>query len=163
MRRFSAWYLQHGFTFVELMMTLAIMGVLALVAVPMAQVTVQRQKEHELRMALITVRDALDAYKRASEQGRILLKIGESGYPPNLNVLVDGVIDQRSPTRQKLYFLRRLPTDPMGQELPGNSGANWGLRSYSSSADAPAEGADVFDVYSRSDKVGLNGVAYFRW
>lgn len=154
---------QFGFTFVELMMTLAIMGVLALVSVPLAQYVNQRQKEHELRTALIEIRAALDAYKRASEQGRIQLKIGESGYPPSLNALVDGVVDQRSPIRQKLFFLRRLPSDPMATNSSGDPAASWGVRSYSSSADEPLEGADVFDVFSRSTKVGINGVPYSRW
>jgi len=152
-----------GFTFIELMITLAIMAVLVMVAVPMAQVAVQRQKEHELRAALSEIREALDAYKRASDQGRITLKLGESGYPKSLDMLVDGVDDERSPGKQKLYFLRRLPPDPM--EAGGNMKASetWGLRSYLSPPDEPSEGEDVFDIYSKSEKLGLNGVAYRKW
>ena len=151
-----------GFTFIELMMTLAIMGVMVLVAVPLAQLTMQRQKEHALRTALAQIREGLDAYKRASDQGRIPMRLGESGYPKSLAALVDGVDDQRSPSRQKMYFLRRIPADPMagsGQE-PEDS---WGLRSYASPPDEPSEGEDVFDVYSRSDKQGLNGIPYRQW
>ncbi len=155
---------QSGFTFIELMVTLAIMSVLVLVAVPMEQVVVQRQKERDLRMALAQIREALDAYKRAADQGRIIVKLGESGYPKSLEQLVDGVEDQRSPVKQKMYFLRRLEPDPMA---PGGAATKpaetWGLRSYASPADNPAEGDDVFDVYSKSDKVGLNGVPYRKW
>lgn len=152
-----------GFTFVELMVTLAIMAVLVLVAVPMAQIAVQRQKEHALREALSDIRAALDAYKRAADQGRITVRLGESGYPKALGDLVEGVDDQRSPSRQKLYFLRRLPADPMDANGASQPAQSWGLRSYASPPDAPSEGADVFDVYSRSEKVGLNGVPYKQW
>ena len=154
---------QRGFSFIELMMTLAIMGVLVLVAVPMAQVAVQRDKERDLRRALIQIREALDAYKRASDQGRILVKLGESGYPASLDELVDGVPDQRSPDQRNIYFLRALPRDPMVADTNSRPAETWGLRSYASPPDDPSEGADVFDVYSTSDKIGLNGVPYRQW
>jgi general secretion pathway protein G len=154
---------QVGFTFIELMVTLGIMAVLVTVAVPLLQINAQRQKERELRSALTEIREALDAYKRASEQGRIPMRIGESGYPQTLTQLVEGVEDQRSPTRQKMYFLRRVPADPMAPPEEKNPADTWGLRSYESPPDAPAEGEDVFDVYSRSDKIGLNGVPYREW
>lgn len=152
-----------GFTFIELIVTLAIMGVMATVAVPLAQLTMQRQKERDLRTALAEIREGLDAYKRAADQGRIVAKLGESGYPKTLEQLVDGVEDQRSPARQKMYFLRRLPRDPMSADLVVAPADSWGVRSYASPADQPEEGADVFDVYSRSDKQGLNGVPYRKW
>jgi general secretion pathway protein G len=161
----SGYACQHnsGFTFIELMMTLAIMAVLLLVAVPMAQITIQQDKERELRRALVQIREGLDAYKRAADRGRIAVKIGESGYPKKLEDLVDGVPDQRSPGRENLYFLRTIPRDPMYPDQTTKPAETWKLRSYASPPDEPAEGDDVFDVYSKSDKVGLNGVPYQKW
>jgi general secretion pathway protein G len=153
----------RGFTLIELLVTLAIMAVLALVATPMLQLAVQRDKERDLRLALTQVREAIDAYKRAAEQGRIMLSAGDSGYPKSLEDLVKGVPDVRSVNKQNLYFLRRLPADPMTSGADVKPEQTWGLRSYASSPDEPAEGADVFDVYSKSSKVGLNGVPYAKW
>ncbi len=152
-----------GFTFIELIITLAIMAIMVSVAVPLAQLTMQRQKERDLRTALAEIREGLDAYKRASDQGRIVAKLGESGYPKSLEQLVEGVEDQRSPARQKMYFLRRLPGDPMAGDSSAAPAQTWGLRSYASPPEDPEEGADVFDVYSLSDKQGLNGVPYRKW
>ena len=153
----------RAFTLIELIVTLAIMAVLVTVAVPLMQVSLQRERERDLRSAMTTIRDGIDAYKRASDQGRIPVRVGESGYPVALNQLVEGVVDQRSPSRQKIYFLRRLPQDPMVDPAQQTGDTNWGLRSYISPADAPAEGVDIFDVFSRSNKVGLNGVPYREW
>lgn len=153
----------RGFTFIELMVTLAIMAVLLLVAVPLAQVAIQREKERELRTALAQIREALDAHKRAAEQGRVTLKLGESGYPKSLDDLVEGVPDQRSPNKTKMYFLRRLPRDPFFPDPSAKPADTWGLRSYASPPDEPAEGEDVFDIYSKSEKLGLNGVPYKQW
>lgn len=152
-----------GFTFIELMMTLAIMGVLALISVPVAKYTLQREQEHDLRNALIEIRAAIDGYKRAAEQGRVEMQPGATGYPNSLDQLVDGVVDQRSPVRQKIYFLRRLPPDPFYSDKSVKAATTWGLRSYASPPDSPTEGRDVFDVYSRSIAIGLNGVRYSQW
>jgi len=145
-----------GFTLIELLITVAIVAVLASVAAPLAETTVQRGKEQELRRSLREIRTAIDAYKAAVDEGAIERKSGASGYPPSLAVLVEGARDARSPDEKKLYFLRRIPLDPV-------SGEQWGLRSYASPADDPEEGADVYDVYSRSADAGLNGVSYKEW
>lgn len=153
----------RGFTFIELMITLAIMATLAVVAVPMAQVAVQREKERGLRTALIEIREALEAYKRAADSGRIKLAATDSGYPKKLEELVEGVPDQRSPRKQAIYFLRRLPRDPFAVRQDVSAGDTWVKRSYASPPDNPSAGEDVFDVSSRSDKIGLNGVALKQW
>jgi general secretion pathway protein G len=145
-----------GFTLVELMITLAILALLASVALPLAEVTVQRNKEQDLRIALRQVREAIDAYKRAGDEGRIEKAPDTSGYPPTLAVLVEGVKDKVKNDESRIYFLRRLPADPMG-------GEEWGLRSYASPATDPKPGKDVFDVFSKSEMTGLNGVPYKEW
>jgi len=153
----------QGFSLIELMVTLALMAVLATLAVPMMQLAVQRQKEQDLRAALMQIREGIDAYKRAADQGRIIVKVGESGYPHSLEELVEGVPDAKSPSQQTLYFLRRLPRDPFHADTSAAPADTWAKRSYASPPDDPAEGADVFDVYSPSEVVGLNGVPYRDW
>jgi general secretion pathway protein G len=129
---------------------------------PLSELEVQREREAGLRSALREIRDAIDGYKTAADKGLIQRKVGDSGYPPNLRVLVDGVINQRKPTGEKLYFLRRVPRDPFAPtELVADD--NWDLRSYSSSADSPSAGDDVYDVHSRATGAGLNGLPYQRW
>jgi len=152
----------HAFTLVELMVTVAVVGLLASVALPVAQVSMQRAKEHELRMALREIRGALDAYKLAFDEGRIRARPGDSGFPPSLEALVEGVDDERDPQHVKIYFLRRVPRDPFAEtSLPAASA--WGKRSYNSTPEAPREGMDVFDVYSLAPGMGLNGVPYSQW
>jgi general secretion pathway protein G len=152
----------RAFTLVELMVTVAVVGLLASVALPVAQISLQRAKEHELRSALREIRGALDAYKVAFDEGRLRRSPGDSGFPPSLEALVQGVEDARSPERAKIYFLRRVPRDPFADtSLPAAGG--WGKRSYASTPEAPQEGADVFDVYSLAPGMGLNGVPYRLW
>lgn len=153
----------RGFTLVELMITVAIVGLLATAAFPLAEVASRRAKEQDLRLALRDIRDALDSYKAAYDQGRIERVVGETGYPPDLYALVDGVEDARDPGRSMIYFLRRVPRDPFFPDPSAPAEETWGLRSYASPPDAPRPGDDVFDVYSLSSRVGLNGVPYRDW
>jgi general secretion pathway protein G len=145
-----------GFTLIELLITVVIVALLASVALPLAQTTVQRNKEQELRRSLREIREAIDAYKLAGDEGLIERKADATGYPPTLAVLAAGVPNKRKPEDAKVYFLRRVPSDPL-------SGEPWGVRSYASPADAPQAGDDVYDVYSRADASGLNGVPYRQW
>lgn len=152
----------RGFTLIEMIIVVMIVGILASAAMPLAALHKRRAQEAELRLALRTLRTALDDYKRAWEAGRILKNTGDTGYPPNLTVLVQGVKDASVPESKKIYFLRSLPRDPLAD--PGLPAAQtWGLRSYASPPDAPQAGADVFDVHSRAPGMGLDGSAYRSW
>ena len=157
---------QKGFTLIELIVTVTIVAILASVAMPMLQMSVQRNKENDLRANLRQIREAIDAYKKAADEGRIKKSIEETGYPPNLEILVNGVLDEKDINKNKIKFLRKIPLDPMTiaadkntEDLPNN----WGLRSYASEASNPEQGADVFDVYSLSQQIGINGIAYAKW
>jgi general secretion pathway protein G len=153
----------RGFTLIELIITVAIVGILAMTAMPIIEVTAKRQKETELRAALREIRSGIDAYRRALDEGKLEKKVGESGYPHRLEELVQGVENIQDPDKGKLYFLRRLPRDPFADNPALMAAQTWGKRSYASPPDAPVEGADVFDVHSRSAGIGLNGIAYREW
>jgi general secretion pathway protein G len=154
---------RRGFTLVELLVTLAILGVLAVMTVPVAEVTIQRSKEQDLRHALREIRTALDAYKKAADEGDIETEADDSGYPPSLEVLVTGVPKKNDKKDGKIFFLRRVPRDPMSEQSDISNEATWGKRSYDSEADNPRDGKDVYDIYSRSEKAGLNGTPYKKW
>lgn len=153
----------HGFTLIELVITVAILGVLAMMAVPLLEMTAQRQKEAELRTALRQIRTAIDDYHQAWLDKKIEKIEGASGYPPELDMLAKGVPDITSPDRKAMYFLRRLPRDPFSTDPEATAAETWGKRSYASPPDDPQEGEDVYDVYSKSPGVGLNGVPYRQW
>lgn len=154
---------QAGFTLIELMVTVAIIAILATIAFPMAEVASQRSKEQELRHSLRQIRGAIDAYKQAVDEGRITKSMDQSGYPPALADLVEGVKDAKNPEGRKIYFLRSLPRDPMSNDDQATAEETWGKRSYASPPDDPQEGKDVFDVYSLSEGEGLNGIPYREW
>jgi general secretion pathway protein G len=153
---------ESGFTLIELLVTVTIVAILASVALPLSELSRQRVKEQELRHNLREIRTAIDAYKQAVDEGRVQRSLDQSGYPPKLSVLVEGVTDAKSPVIQKIYFLRRIPKDPFAEDAE-NGEASWGKRSYASPPDAPREGRDVYDVYSLSDRTGLNGIPYREW
>lgn len=154
-----------GFTLIELVVTLAILGLLASMAAPLVSLSMQRGKEQALQTALQSMREAIDAYHQAAIEGRITVSADTNGYPKSLDELVKGVSDLKDPNgKKKLYFLRRIPRDPMSQ-LAGNTPPEetWGLRSYQSPPDEPQPGDDVYDVYSLSEKQGMNGLPYRQW
>ena len=154
---------QTGFSLIELVVTIAILGLLASMAVPFAKLVQQRQKESELRYSLKQIRNALDAYKQAVIDKRVDVSADASGYPPDLDTLTKGVADKTKPDNSRIYFLRRLPRDPFASDQITDAAETWGTRSYKSPPDEPQAGDDVYDVYSRSDKTGLNGVPYREW
>lgn len=153
---------QRGFSLIELLVTLAILGVLASGAMSVGELVHRRAQEQELRSALRQIREALDTYKRLADAGRIRKAVDESGYPRTLTDLVDGLPELNTAVGARVVLLRRLPRDPLASpDLP--AAQTWGLRSYASDADNPRPGRDVFDVYSLSTRSGLNGRPYRDW
>jgi len=152
-----------GFTLVEIVITVAIVAILASAAVPLGELAVTRSREQDLRRNLREIREALDAHKQAWDEGRIARQPGDSGYPKSLDVLVKGVDDIKDPKKAKIYFLRRVPGDPFASDPGVSTAASWGRRSYSSPPDDPREGDDVFDVFSLAAGKGLNGRPYREW
>lgn len=154
---------QAGFTLIELLITATIVAILASVALPLAELNVKRTRENELRAALREIRNAIDAYKQAVDEGRVTRLADASGYPPRLELLVEGVEDARSPKKVKIHFLRRMPRDPLHPDAQTPAALTWGKRAYDSPHDAPQEGRDVYDVHSLSNAEGMNGIPYRQW
>ena len=152
-----------GFTLIELVITVAIVAVLASAVMPLNELVHQRAKEQDLRRALREVRAAIDAYKQASDEGRILKRVGESGFPKKLEELVEGVEDQKSPKKEKMYFLRRMPRDPFSVDSEKLAADTWGKRAYASPPDEPRDGEDVFDIFTLATGKGINGRPYKEW
>lgn len=145
---------EAGLTLVELIVTVAILAVLASAAIPLTRLTIKREKERELRRDLWEMRDAIDHYKDAAERNAFMTKVDSYNYPPDLQTLVDGVDVQG----KKVRFLRRIPVDPMtGKD-------DWGERSMQDDPNSDSWGGqNVFDVYSKSDGTALNGTKYNTW
>jgi general secretion pathway protein G len=151
----------RGFTFIELLVVTTILLILASAVMPLARVSMQRQREAELRRNLREIRTAIDKYKDAVDAGMIAsfdVKAGTEGYPPTLETLVEGVTKAGDATGIKLKFLRRIPIDPMTKST------EWGMRAYGDKPDSTAwGGGNVFDVYTKSDGKALDGTKYKDW
>ena len=153
----------RGFSLIELVVTVMIVAILASVAMPVTELVSQRNKEQELRLALREIRGAIDAYKKAYDTGHMLPILGNSGYPPDLDVLAEGVEDIKNPKNEKIFFLRRVPRDPFNTDSTLEPGETWGKREYKSDPDDPQEGDDVYDVYTQNEGKSLNGTYYRDW
>lgn len=153
----------RGFTIIELLVVMAVLGILAAAIMPLGETLLTAQRERDLRLALREIRGAIDDYKRAVDQGSVTTASGESGYPANLKVLVEGTPDTRPQGRGRMqYFLRQIPRDPFADaRLPAEQ--TWRLRSYASSPNKPVAGADVYDIHSSSDGIALDGTPYAKW
>ena len=151
----------RGFTFVELLVVCTLLLILAAAIMPMAKVTVQRQREGELRRARREMRTAIDKFKEAADNGQISMfdmKTGSEGYPPDLETLVEGVSVVGDASGRKLKFLRRIPIDPM------TNSAEWGMRSYQDKPDATSWGGqNVYDVHTKAKGTALDGTKYIDW
>jgi len=152
-----------GFTLIELVVTVLIVAILATGAIPIIQLTVQRNKETELKQALRQIREAIDLYKKAVDEGKIKKFLDQNGYPPNLEVLEQGVVNQADAKGKVIKFIRKIPRDPMNNDPEIKPVETWAIRSYASDAGAPSEGADVYDVHSRSIKKAIDGTLYNTW
>ncbi|WP_191489550.1 prepilin-type N-terminal cleavage/methylation domain-containing protein [Pseudomonas sp. FEN] len=152
-----------GFTLIELLLALALLATLATVAYPLTALVGKRERELDLQRSLREIRRAIDAYKEATDDGRVDSSLSSSGYPPSLEALVEGVVDKKDLGGKKIFFLRRIPRDPVCECPDQPAEKTWRLRSYKSTAEDPAEGEDVFDISSTSQREGLNGTPYNQW
>lgn len=153
----------YGFTLIELLVALVLLALLVSSAAPLMQLSAKRNKEQALQKALWQIRDAIDAYKQAVDDGLIKGSIDQSGYPQSLQQLVMGVENTNDPNKKKIYFMRSIPRDPFATDNTVAAEDTWGKRSYSSSFEKPVEGEDVYDVYSLSPEMGINEQPYSEW
>lgn len=159
----------RGFTFIELVITLALVGLLSMLALPLYEVTATRMKESELRQALRIIRSGIDSYKAATDAGSLGREAGESGYPPSLEKLTEplDLLGKRdlsgSVSSRRMTILRQLPRDPFNTDPEIPAPLTWNTRAYASRVDDPQPGDDVFDVSSKSSRIGLDGTPYSSW
>lgn len=150
-----------GFTFIELIVSLALLALLASVVIPISDLASRHSKEKELKKALTEIRSAIDEYKIASDKNEIPMKYKTpSGYPPNLSVLTGISTEDGTKTHR---FLRKIPSDPFTGDKTLPPEQTWGIREFLSEVDNPKKGDDVYDIYSLSTKKGSNGVVYREW
>ncbi len=157
---------KKGFTLIEVLVTLAILAILAAAIMPLAKIAVKREKEIELRRNMRIIREAIDAYKKLADEKKIEVEEDSEGYPPDLEILVKGVEIKEQEGDEKgkktgpkiIKFLRRIPRDPM------TDSADWGLRSYQDDPDEDVWGGEnVYDIYSKSKATALDGSKYSDW
>ena len=154
--------LERGFTLIELTVTVALVGLLAWVTVPLFEITTTRVKEVELRSALRQIRSALDAYKAAADAGAISKSVTESGYPPSLELLTTGIETKNRLGVRHVVFLRQLPRDPFFPDQTTAPAKQWLTRPYGGTFE-DSRPDDIFDVASRSERIALNGTPYREW
>ena len=152
-----------GFTLIELLVSLVLLAMLISAAAPLMQLTAKRTKEQELKKSLWQIRDAIDAYKQASDDGLIKKSADDSGYPESLQILVMGVENMQDPKKRKIYFIRSIPRDPFSTDPQLTAEETWAQRSYQSSFETPEAGDDVYDVHSLSNEMGINQQPYSEW
>ena len=144
----------RGVTLIELIVAIALIGILTGAAIPVVRTAIKRERERELRTRLWEIRDGIDRYKDAADRGAFQIKLGSEGYPPDLETLAKGIDVQG----KKIRFLRKIPVDPMTKNT------DWGLRSMQDSPDSTSWGGqNVFDVYSKSTDTALDGSKYQDW
>ncbi|MEA3361518.1 MAG: type II secretion system protein [Thermodesulfobacteriota bacterium] len=149
--------LDKGFTLIEMIIVMAILSLMATIVMPLAKTTSKRNREMELRQNLRIIRTALDEYKKLADEGKIYKGTGESGYPKNMQILIDGV-PLINGGGMKAKLLRRIPEDPMTED------GEWGKRSYFDDPDTEVwDGRDIYDVYSKSNGIALDGSRYGDW
>lgn len=154
---------QRGFTLIEMMISLALLATLASAAIPIYQRQEQQLNEEELRVALRDIRSAIDRYGQLVEEGIIEKDADMSNWPASLDLLVDGVVNKKSPNKEKIYLLRRIPRDPFCDCDGRKNTETWRVRASTQAPGETTGGKDVWDVSSTSSQPGLNGIPYAQW